>query len=80
MALMRGLIDGSPQIRTKITSIRYGIHAMKISPPSASSADAVTGWSPSSRMMVRGFHSLSTATITMMQVSELRMSVSSGPM
>ena len=39
-----------------------------------------TGLSPSSRMMFFGFHSLSTATMTTMQVSELRMSVSSGPM
>jgi len=30
-------------------------------------------------MMLAGFHSLSTAIMTMMQVSELRMSVSSGP-
>ena len=52
---------------------------MKISPPECVFAAAVIGWSPSSRMIVFGFHSLSTTTITMMQVSELRMSVSSGP-
>ena len=38
------------------------------------------GLSPSSRRMVLGFHNVMTATMTMMQVSELRMSVSSGPM
>ena len=35
--------------------------------------------SPSSRKMVRGFQNFSTSTIAPMQLSELRMSVSSGP-
>ena len=40
----------------------------------------VIGLSPSRRMMVFGFQNVITSTITTMQVSELRMSVSSGPM
>ena len=74
------LIAGSPQASTNTTSSRYGLQAMKISRPVCFMATVLTGLSPSSRMMFAGFHSLSTATITMMQVSELRMSVSSGPM
>ena len=53
---------------------------MKSSPPLWRFIVSDTGLSPSSRMMVFGFHSFSTTTITMMHVSELRMSVSSGPM
>ena len=53
---------------------------MNSSPPECRVIVSDAGLSPSSRMMVFGFHSLSTATITTMQVSELRMSVSSGPM
>jgi hypothetical protein len=52
---------------------------MKISPPECCFIAAVTGLSPSRRMMFFGFHSFSTSTITAMQVSELMMSVSSGP-
>ena len=43
----------------------------------AATSDA--GLSPSSRMMVFGFQNFSTSTMTTMQVSELTMSVSSGP-
>ena len=43
-------------------------------------AAAVTGLSPSRRMIVFGFQNFSTSTMTMMQVSELKMSVNSGPM
>ena len=73
------LIDGSPHASTNTTSSRYGSHAMKISPAGCRFSATVTGWSPSSRMIVLGRHSFSTATMTTMQVSELMMSVSSGP-
>ena len=53
---------------------------MSTDPPECFVIVADAAVSPSSRMMFFGFHSLSTATITTMQVSELRMSVSSGPM
>ena len=76
---MVSLMAGSPQASTNATSSRYGLQATKISPAVCFMATVLTGLSPSSRMMVFGFHSFSTATITMMQVSELRMSVSSGP-
>ena len=76
---MASLMAGSPHASTNTTSSRYGLQATKISRPVCFIATVLTGLSPSSRMMVFGFHSFSTATITMMQVSELRMSVSSGP-
>ena len=57
--------------------------AMKISPPLCRfnvAPTAVTGRSVSSRRMLAGFQNFSTKTMTTMQVRELRMSVSSGPM
>ena len=53
---------------------------MNTAPPEWRASVTEAAVSPSSRKMFFGFHSLSTATITTMQVSELRMSVSSGPM
>ena len=73
------LIDGSPKNKTNTTRSRYGTHAMKISPPVWRRGATVGALSPSSRKVVRGFQTLSTMIITKMQVSELMMSVSSGP-
>ncbi len=77
---MRALVDGSPQASTNTTSSRYGSHAENSWPAVCRFMWADTGLSPSSLIVVLGRHSLSTATITTMHVSELRMSVSSGPM
>jgi hypothetical protein len=77
---MAPLISGSPQASTNTTSSRYGIHAMTMSPAVCFDIVIEAGLSPSSRTMFFGFQSFRTATITTMQVSELMMSVSSGPM
>jgi len=53
---------------------------MKISPAVCFDMVIDAGWSPSRRTMLAGRHSFSTNTITTMHVSELMMSVSSGPM
>ena len=71
---------GSPHASTKPTSNRYGIQAMNTSAPECLCARIVAGLSPSSRKMFFGFQNFSTSTMQPMQVSELRMSVSSGPM
>ena len=76
---MPALIVGWPTMSTATTRSRYGSHAMKTSPAACARVVSVASWSPSSRMIVFGFQSFSTPTITMMHVSELRMSVSSGP-
>ena len=78
---MRGLIVGSPhdQHEHDQQQVRQPRHE-DLAARSAATWSIDAGVSPSSRMMVFGFHSFSTATITTMQVSELRMSVSSGPM
>jgi hypothetical protein len=57
----------------------YGSHAAKISAPEWCFGATAIGLSPSRRRMFFGFHNFSTSTITAMQVSELMMSVSSGP-
>src|SRR5215510_5226481 len=79
-ALILAFVPGSPHTRTNTTSSRYGDHAMKISLGAWRDVAATIGVSPSSRMMRDGFQTFSTTTMTMMHVSELTMSVSSGPM
>lgn len=74
------LTTTSPQVSTKITSSMYGSHATITWPVEWPWAVAVTGLSPSRRKMVRGFQNFNTSTMAPMQLSELRMSVSSGPM
>ena len=76
---MAALIEGSPHVSTNTTSSRYGSHPTNTSPIECLEAVRVAGLSPSRRMMVLGVHTLSTITITTMHVSELMMSVSSGP-
>ena len=77
--LMAIFTSGLPQISTNATRSMYGSHAMRSSAGRCRFGAAATGWSPSSRSTVLGFHNFSTKTITPMQVSELMMSVSSGP-
>ena len=74
------LTAGSPQASTNITSSRYGIQARNTSPAGCCFRATVIGLSSGSRRMFLGFHTLSTNTIVTMHASELRMSVSSGPM
>src|ERR1043166_8107764 len=77
--LIFGLIDAAPTSSTQTTSSRYGLHARNNSPPLCFFSVSDAGLSPSSRMIVFGFQSFSTNTMTTMHVSELAMSVSSGP-
>ena len=78
--LIASLMSALPHRRTNTTSRRYGDQAIISSPAEWRFMSTAIGLSPSRRMMVFGFQNVITSTITTMQVSELRMSVSSGPM
>ena len=69
-----------PQASTNTTSNRYGTHATKTLPIEWPCIAVVAGLSPSSLKMVVGFQNFNTSTMQPMQLSELRMSVRSGPM
>src|SRR5262245_8037941 len=73
------LIVGAPNTRTHTTSIRYGDHAANSSRAGWRRTAAVIGVSPSRRTMRAGCQTFRRSTITPMHVSELAMSVNSGP-
>src|SRR3954471_21068951 len=68
-----------PHTRTNDTSRRYGSHATNTAPAEWGWVACVSGLSPSSRRMLGGVQNFITSTITTMHMSELAMSVSSGP-
>ena len=77
--LIFGLMSASPHARTNATSSRYGDQARTSSPAECGETCSDAGLSPSRRRIDFGFQNFMTRTITTMQVSELMMSVNSGP-
>src|SRR5260370_17752894 len=77
--LSANLTFGLPHTRTNTTKSKYGDHAVKVSALEWRLKAGATGWSPSSRRILLGFHSFSTRTITPSHVSELTMSTTSSP-
>src|SRR5262245_49992319 len=76
---MAALMVGWPQASTNSTRNKYGAHAVKTSRPGWRLKTAASGLSVSRRMMVFGRQNLTMRPVTTMHVSELTMSVSSGP-
>ena len=68
------LVLAFPHISTKITSIRYGLHARKISPGVWREATRVSPRSPG------GVQNFSNSSIAHIAPTALRMPVSKGPM